>query len=106
MRVRLTGGDRGNINRAAPTDGRVLILNDDLVPGFMLRISKRQSTYYVVTRVKGRTGQVRRRLGTTRDTELSQARDAARGIPTVGLCRCFLSPASAVARSRACAGQS
>lgn len=93
MRVRLTGGDRGNINRAAPTDGSVLILNDDLVPGFMLRISKRQSTYYVVTRVKGRTGQVRRRLGTTRDTELSEAREAARrlienaqnGIPPEGL---------------------
>ncbi|MBA3999373.1 MAG: hypothetical protein C0461_02150 [Brevundimonas sp.] len=80
MRVRLTGGDRGSINRAPLADGRVMILNDDLVPGFMLRVSKRQSTYYVVTRVKGCPGQIRRSLGTTRNTELGIAREAARRI--------------------------
>lgn len=44
MRVRLTGGDRGTINKAPPSDGTALILNDDLVPGFMLRVTKRART--------------------------------------------------------------
>src|SRR5688572_14548788 len=77
-RVRLTDGNRGTINRAAPADGSVLMLNDDLVPGFGLRITKTASTYVVVTRVRGRAGQIRRRLGTTRDTSLGEARAAAR----------------------------
>lgn len=80
MRVRLTGGDRGTINKAPPSDGTALILNDDLVPGFMLRVTKRARTYVVVTRVKGRPGQIRRRLGTTRDLELADARAKARQI--------------------------
>lgn len=80
MRVRLTGGDRGTINKAPPSDGTALILNDDLLPGFMLRVTKRARTYVVVTRVKGRPGQIRRRLGTTRDLELADARAKARQI--------------------------
>ena len=80
MRVRLTGGDRGNINRVPSPDGRPIILNDDLVPGFMLRVGKTSSSYYVVTRVKDRPGQIRRSLGNTRNTELGAARDAARRI--------------------------
>lgn len=80
MRVRLTGGDRGNINRAPSPDGRPVILNDSLVPGFMLRVGKTASSYLVVTRVKGRPGQIRRSLGTTRNIELAAARDAARRI--------------------------
>lgn len=80
MRVRLTGGSKGNINRAPSPDGRPIILNDDLVPGFMLRVGKTASSYLVVTRVKGRPGQIRRSLGTTRSIELGAAREAARRI--------------------------
>ena len=102
MRVRLTGGDRGTINKAPPSDGTALILNDDLLPGFMLRVTKRARTYVVVTRVKGRPGQIRRRLGTTRDLELADARAKARQI--IEDAQNGIAPGDAEKEARAAAG--
>ena len=102
MRVRLTGGDRGNINRAPSPDGRPIILNDSLVPGFMLRVGKSTSSYLVVTRVKGRPGQIRRSLGTTRNIELAAARDAARRI--IGDAQNGIAPGDAEKEAKAAAG--
>ena len=104
MRVRLTGGDRGTINKAPPSDGTALILNDDLLPGFMLRVTKRARTYVVVTRVKGRPGQIRRRLGTTRDLELADARAKARQI--IEDAQNGIAPGDAEKDARAAAGRS
>jgi len=75
-RVTLTSGDKGSIHRKSPPEGE-LVLFDTILPGFGLRIGKKASTYFVVTRVRGQPGQIRRRIGTTRDTTLADARKAA-----------------------------
>jgi integrase len=75
-KVLLTAGQAGSIHTKAPQSG-MLELYDTKAPGFGLRIGKKASTYFVVFRVRGEGKQLRRRLGTTKDTDLSDARAAA-----------------------------
>jgi integrase len=53
---------------------------DELLPGFVLRIGKRQSTFTVITRIKGQSNQIRIKVGTTSTHKLTEAREAAREI--------------------------
>lgn len=75
-KVLLTGGAAGSINTKAPLEG-MLELYDTKVGGFGLRVAKKASTYFVVFRVKGDGSQYRRRLGTTKEIDLAEARDTA-----------------------------